>query len=164
MDPTMAETIKVVADGGGLVVLVFVLAGLGYLALRTVPAMTAFFASLTERHAEVGARQAVTDTKVDALIASVSALNAAIAELGRLSQGAIAKAGESATGALGKLGDVMREEETETREHLAAIERRLTKAIHRELASDPPPPASRPSFTATPPTGMPRIQRTGKPQ
>ncbi len=164
MDPKMAETIKVVADGGGLVVLVFVLAGLGYLALRTVPAMTAFFASITERHAEVSAKQAVTDTKVDALIASVSALNAAIAELGRISQGAIVKAGDAATGAFDKLGVVMREEEAETREHLAAMERRVTAAIHRELASDPPPPASRPSFTATPPTGMQRTQRVGSPQ
>jgi hypothetical protein len=164
MDPTMAETIKVVADGGGLVVLVFVLAGLGYLALKAVPAGMAFFSALTARLAEIATKQAVTDTKVDALTASTSAMNAAIVRLGEISQGAIVRAGDAAAGALGKLGDVVQEEARETREALSAAERRMTGTINRELASDPPPPASRPSFTATPPSGMQRIPRTGKPQ
>ena len=145
MSSSMSETIKVVADGGGLVVLVFVLAGMGYLAVRVVPAMTSFFAGLTARHADVVAKQAATDTKVDALIAASAAMSTAIARFGEIVQGSV-----------GKAGDVVQEEARETREAIAAAESRITRAVRREQASDPP---SRPSFTATPPTGLARTQR-----
>jgi len=164
MSTTMAETIKVVSDAGSLGVLVLVLAGLGYLALKAVPAAVAFMTSLTSKLGDVTTKQAVTETKLDALAASTAAMNAAIVRLGEISQGAITKAGDAAAGALGTLGSVVQEEARETREALYAAERRLTGTVLREQVSDPPPPPSRPSFSATPANGMSRTVRAGEPR
>ena len=160
MSTNMAETIKIVSDAGNLGVLVLVLVGLGYLALRAVPAMTAFFVALTGKQAEQSAKQAVTDTKVDALIASMAALNAAVAELGRISQAAIARAGDTVSSSLARIGDVVQEEARETRDAAALAERRITAVIRREQVSEPPAPASRPSLS-TPATGLSRVPRVG---
>lgn len=155
----MLETIKAVSDVGGLGALVLLLAGLGYLAILVVPGITSYLAGLSARDADRVAKQASSDAKIDALISSVAALNAAVAKLGEISQGAIVKAGDAAAAALGKLGDAVQEEARETREAVAAAERRLTGTINRELVSDPPPPPPSRTAPPTPAVGLSRVPR-----
>ena len=153
----MLETVKAISDVGGLGALVLLLAGLGYLAIRVVPGVTSYLAGLTARDADRVAKQAATDAKIDALVASVANLNTAVARLGEISAAGLVRAGDAAAGAIGKLGDVIQHEAAETREAVYAAERRITGAVNRELVSDPPPPPSRPALT--PSLGIQRTSR-----
>lgn len=143
-----------------MALLALVMFGGWKLASVYLPKFMDFLAGLTASQAAHTEKLAVTDSKVDALIAGQARLTAAVEKLGDVANAAITKAGDSAGSALGALGSVVLAEAEQTRSALADAERRITKAIHREQPSDSdnPPPPSRAS-SHTPATGVPAVRR-----
>lgn len=154
------QIVTLVVQGGAVALLALVMLGGWRLAREWIPRFMDFLAGLSASQAAHTEKQAVTDAKVDALIAGQARLTAAVEKLGDVASAAITKAGDSAGTALGALGHVVMAEADQTRSALEAAERRITKAIHREQPSDSdnPPPPSRAS-SHTPATGVPAVRR-----
>lgn len=129
---------QLVVQGGFGVALLLVLFGMYRLARENIPGVMSFLKDTT-------IKQAVTDTKVDALVKSAADMTAAITKQGELFQAALQRAADTTSGAIGKLGDALQEEGKETRLAIVEVERRITAAVHREQADNPPPSTSRPA-------------------
>lgn len=151
----VTEIVQLAVQGGFAVVLVLAGIGIYRLAREWVPQFMGFIQRLTDSQAAHTERLSVTDAKVEALIAGQARLTASVEKLGDVASAAIVRAGDAAGAALGKLGDVVAAEGFETRSSLADAERRITAAVRREQASDPPPRSS----ATTPVTGVPAVRR-----
>lgn len=134
----MKDTLETVVQGGALGLLALLLGGAIYLAAAVLPSIRSFFEGLTEQLREIGKRQAVMEAKLDAVGA------------------AVVESGKATAGSLGRLGDAVAAEAFEVRQDLGAAERRITAAVRREQASDPPPQSR--TSVPTPPTGL-RLDR-----
>ena len=133
----IVEIINLATQGGALVLLVLVGYGTYRVGRDVVPPIKDFLLALVAQIAAIGTRVAV--------IEAMSTHHAA-AVAGRIAE---------ASGALGKVGDAVAAEALEVRLEVQAAERRLTSAIRREQASDPPP--SRTSSVTHPTTQRPAV-------
>lgn len=149
----VVNIVQIVTQGGAFALLVVLCLGLYKIVRDVVPALKDFLGNLTASLADLKAKVAVIEVKQDTTNAKIDGVTSAIT-----------RTGDATVGALGKLSDVTHEDAAQQSEAIAALERRLAAAIRRELSSDPPAPTSRPSFAATPPTGMQRTSRVGNPQ
>ena len=149
----VVNIVQIITQGGAFALLVVLCLGLYKLARDVIPAFKDFLGGLTANLADLKAKVAVIEVKQDTTNAKIDGVTSAIT-----------RTGDATVGALGKLSDVTHEDAAQQSEAISALERRLAAAIRRELTSDPPAPASRPSFTATPPSGMQRTPRVGSPQ
>lgn len=149
----VVNIVQIVTQGGAFALLVVLCLGLYKIVRDVVPAFKDFLGNLTASLADLKAKVAVIEVKQDTTNAKIDGVTSAIT-----------RTSDATVGALGKLSDVTHEDAAQQSEAIAALERRLAAAIRREISSDPPAPASRPSFVTTPPTGMPRTARTGAPQ
>jgi len=141
----VVNIVQIVTQGGAVALLAIILFG-GW---SMIPAVKEFLLSLTAAMGDIKSRIAVIETKQDATNAKIDGTTSAIL-----------KTGDATAATLGRLSDIAHEDAAHNDEALAALERRLGAAIRRELSSDPPGPASRPSLT-TPASGLPRTSRVG---
>jgi hypothetical protein len=141
----VVNIVQIVTQGGAVALLAIILFG-GW---SMIPAVKEFLLSLTAAMGDIKSRIAVIETKQDATNAKIDGAT-----------GAILKTGDATVATLGRLSDIAHEDAAHNDEALAGLERRLAAAIRRELSSDPPGPASRPSLN-TPATGLPRVSRVG---
>ena len=135
----VVAVLQIVTQGGAVVLLALVLLGLWRFAKDTVPAIKDFLLSLTASVADLKAKTAVLEVKLDAVGAEVKA-----------AAGAVVRTGDATASALEKLADNTHDDAARQDEVLAALERRLASLIRRELPSEPPAPPSRPSVTSLP--------------
>ena len=124
---TVVEIVNLVTQGGALVLLVLASIGVYKIAKDVVPSVKEFLAALVAQLGELRTKVALIEVKVDGGAAAVAS---------RISD---------ASGALAKVGDAVAAEALEVKLEVQASERRVTSAIRREQASDPPP--SRTSVT-----------------
>lgn len=145
----VVNIVQIVTQGGAFALLLVFCIGLYKIARDMIPAVKDFLVGLTSSIADLKTQVAVIRAEQTAIAAKVDGAT-----------GAILKTGDATVVTLGRLADIAHEDAAHNDEALAALERRLGAAIRRELSSDPPGPASRPSLT-TPASGLPRTSRVG---